>query len=146
MKDAEQAKKALNRLFKPKKGVSQITFNGYFVEGGATVAITEDDVTDDIKELIDLGIMTWEDVEASCASSGSREYRMVFRSPYIKPVHNADGTTTNTLQLFEGEYQDEDLQLECLTPIEDEEDNDDIEITTNTDDDNDDDASWLDEL
>lgn len=148
MKDAEQAKKALNKLFKPKKGVSQITFNGYFVEGGATVAITEDDVTDDVKELIELGIMTWEDVEASCAGSGSREYRMVFKSPHIKSVQNADGTTTNTLQLFEGEYQDEDLQLECLTPIEDEEDDDDTETTTNTTntDDDDDDASWLDEL
>ena len=143
MRDAEQAKKALNRLFKPKRGVSQITFNGYFVEGGATVAITEDDITDDIKELIDLGIMTWEDVEASCAGSGSREYRMVFKSPYIKRIQNDDGSVTIDRQMFDDIYQDEDLQLECLTPIEDEEDDNDTETTTNADDD---DASWLDEL
>ena len=48
----------INKLFKVKKGVTQVTFEGDFIESGATVQATEADLTPDIKELIDLGLYT----------------------------------------------------------------------------------------
>lgn len=141
--NVNQMKKAVSRLFKPKKGVTQITCCGYFIEGGATVSITEEDIPDDIKELIDLGLMTMDEVEAKCAGSGSREYRMIIKKPEMRVVNGKDGSHEMQLLIFDEKYQDEDLQMDCLVPITEKEDDDSMLL-----DDSDDelDEDWLSKL
>lgn len=111
----------VNKVFKVKKGVTQATFLGEFVESGATVTATEDDLTDDIKEMIELGLYTLDEALATCSTNGARERRMVLTKPQIKNVGD-DDNKVHQLQIFKEQYEEEDLQLDCLVQKEIEED------------------------
>lgn len=149
------ARKIFNTLFKVKKGYTQITFEGMFVEGGATVMPTIDDIPDDIKELINIGCYTEEEALKLCATSGKNEKRMVLIKPYIRKRFNADGTTTTIVQRFEERYADEDLYIDIPEKEDNSEkivDNANLNnIIDNSESDNkvensEDDMSWLDEI
>lgn len=113
--DKTKAVKAIKALFKPKKGVTQITFNGDFVCSGATIQASLDDVPDDIKEMIEMGIYDEDEVLAQCADNGSTENRCLLRSPKINKVVQNDGETKTLVpQIFPNEYEDEDLELDFL--------------------------------
>ena len=150
----ELVQKAVKKLFCPKSGkVSQITFHGEFVESGATVQATVDDLPDDIKELIALGIYTEEEALTECATNGSRERRMVFTTPFVKKVTDNDGNVTPVVQIFEEKYTDDDLLLDCIVnpqtefeDIDEDEIPEDFKDNTDNSDDDDSDSSWLDEL
>lgn len=117
-KTPDQILKTYSSFFKIKKGVTQITFNGEFVESGATVQATEADVTDDIKVLVDLGMYTMEQAIALCAANGSVERRMILTSVNVRKKENDDGTVTPIIQRTDEAFAEEDLQLDCLVPKE----------------------------
>lgn len=104
-----QCNTILDKLFKVKKGWTQITFEGDLIEGGAIVTATIDDIPDDVKELIDIGIYTEEEALKACSSSGSRERRMVLRKPYIKL---AGDDKIPVVQRFEERYEEEELFID----------------------------------
>lgn len=112
----------LNKLLKVKKGVTQITWEGDLIESGATIQATEEDLPEDIKELIDLGLYSLEEALARCTVSGARERRMIIRKPAIKMIDGAnEGEKIPQVQKFEEQYDEEDLQLYCLVKREEEE-------------------------
>ena len=92
-KSPEQTAKLINKVFKVKKGVTQITFEGEFIESGAAVTATEDDLTDDIKDLIDCGVYTLEEALAKCSTNGGRERKMMILKPQIRMVGDDDNKT-----------------------------------------------------
>lgn len=153
LENKELTQKAIKKLFVPKAGtVSQITFNGEFVESGATVQATVDDLPDEIKDLIALGIYSEEEALAQCATNGNRERRMVFTAPFIKKVTDNDGNVTPVVQIFDAKYTDDDLLLDCIvnpqTEFEDADEDeipedfkDDVEDTDDNDEDD-----WLSQL
>lgn len=102
-------KAIMDKLFKVKKGYTQITFEGDLIEGGAVVTATLDDIPQDIKDLITIGVYTEEEALARCSSNGNREQRMVLRKPYIKLVGEEK---TAVVQKFEERYDDEDLYVD----------------------------------
>lgn len=104
-------KKIMDKLFKVKKGITQITFEGEFIEGGAVVTATWDDIPDDIKDLVEMGVYTEEEALAKCTANGSRERRMVLRKPQIKLVGE---DKTPVVQKFEERYAEDDLVLDYL--------------------------------
>ena len=106
-------KKIMDKLFKVKKGVTQITFEGEFIEGGAVVTATWDDIPDDIKDLVEMGVYTKEEALAKCTANGSRERRMVLVKPQIKMVGNEDNKTP-VIQVFSERYTEDDLVLDYL--------------------------------
>ena len=106
-----QCKKIMEKLFKVKKGVTQITFEGDFIEGGAVVTVTMDDLPPDIKELVEMGVYTEEEACAKCTANGSRERRMVLKKPSIKLVGD---DKVPVIQVFEEQYTEEDLVLDYL--------------------------------
>lgn len=106
-------KKIMDKLFKVKKGITQITFEGEFVEGGAVVTATWDDIPDDIKDLVEMGVYTKEEALAKCTANGSRERRMVLVKPQIKMVGNDDNKVP-VIQRFEERFTEEDLVLDYL--------------------------------
>lgn len=137
-------KKIMDKLFKVKKGITQITFEGEFIEGGAVVTATWDDIPDDIKDLVEMGVYTKEEALAKCTANGSRERRMVLIKPQIKLVGE---NKIPAIQRFEERYTEEDLVLDYLydnkksnaktdKPSFDEEEESDV----------DDSMSWLDQL
>lgn len=106
-----QCKKLMEKLFKVKKGVTQITFEGDFVEGGAVVTTTLDDLPDEIRDLVEMGVYTEEEACAKCTASSSRERRMVLKKPMIKLIGD---DKTPVIQRFEERYEEEDLVLDYL--------------------------------
>lgn len=106
-------KKIMDKLFKVKKGITQITFEGEFIEGGAVVTATWDDIPDDIKDLVEMGVYTKEEALAKCTANGSRERRMVLVKPQIKMVESGDNKVP-VIQRFEEKYDEEDLVLDYL--------------------------------
>ena len=107
----KQCKTIYEKLFKVKKGVTQVTFEGDFVEGGAVVTATWDDIPDDIKDLVEMGVYTKEEALAKCTANGSRERRMVLRKPMIKLVGD---DKVPVVQKFEERFTEEDLVLDYL--------------------------------
>lgn len=138
-----QCKKIMEKVFKVKKGVTQITFEGDLIEGGAVVTATLDDIPQDIKDLIELGIYTEEEALARCSSNGNREQRMVLRKPMVRLVGDEK---TPVLQKFEERYTEEDLILDYLyeNNNNDEDDEESDNNTTESSDTND--MDWLNDL
>lgn len=124
-KGKEKAAMILNKLFKIKKGVTQITFDGKFVETGATVQATMDDVPADIKEFIEMGIYSEEDALAACSENGSRERRMMILRPTIRMV-GEEGEKKPVIQRTDEKFTDDDLILDCLVPVEEDEEEDEV--------------------
>lgn len=103
--------KMLQKFFKPKKGkVAEITVTGNLVEGGSTVTITEDDIPDDIKELIEMGLYSEEEAEKKIAvgNNGNREKRMIILKPDITYV-GKDENRKPTVAFEDAKYDEDDL-------------------------------------
>ena len=116
-----QCKKIMDKLFKVKKGVTQINFDGEFIEGGATVQATWDDVPDEIKDLVEMGVYTKEEALTKCTANGNRERRMVLKRPSIKMVGDDDNKVP-VLSIYPERYDEEDLVLDYLYQNKDEDD------------------------
>lgn len=109
--NAEITAKMLQRYFKVKKKntVNELTVVGNIVEGGSIVTITKDDIPDDIKELIDLGVYSEEEATLKCAvNDRGRERRMVITKPDIIYVGKNEEKKP-TVAIEEGKYTDADL-------------------------------------
>lgn len=134
-------KKIMDKLFKVKKGVTQINFDGEFIEGGAVVTATLDDLPDDIRDLVDMGVYTEEEACAKCTANGNRERRMVLKKPVIKLVGD---DKVPVIQKFEERYEEDDLILDYLYKNK----NNDDKTTSNVDEETDSDSSmdWLNAL
>lgn len=135
-------KKIMDKLFKVKKGVSQATFEGDFVEGGAVVTATWDDLPDDIKDLVEMGVYEKEEALAKCTANGSRERRMVLKKPYIKLVGEEK---TPVIQVFSERYTEDDLYLDYLYKNDDSND-DKPSFNTEEESDESSDLDWLSKL
>lgn len=105
-------KKIMEKIFKVKKGYyNQITFDGNFIEGGAVVTATWDDIPDDIKDLVEMGVYSKEEALAKCTANGSRERRMVLVKPQIKLVGE---DKLPRVAIYEERYKEEDLVLDYV--------------------------------
>ncbi len=103
--------KMLQKFFKVKKkgNINVLTVMGNLIEGASIVNITDDDIPDDIKELIEMGLYSEEEAKAKCAVGGNnRERRMVILKPDITYV-GQDDERKPTVAFEEGKYEDSDL-------------------------------------
>lgn len=110
------------KLFKVKRGWTQITLEGELIEGGAVVTAKWEDVPQDIKDLVELNIFTKEQAIQKCSENGSREQRMVFTAPTFKK--NED-TGLPEIQKFPERYNDEELIIDFDNDEDEDEDIDD---------------------
>ena len=147
LENEKQCKTIYEKLFKVKNDINQITFEGEFVEGGAVVTATLEDLPQDIRDLVDMGVYTEEEACAKCTANGSRERRMVLKKPWIKLVGD---DKTPVVQKFEKRFTEDDLYLDYLyknnntteSPIPD-----DDELPFDADESSSDDSmSWLNNL
>ena len=103
--------KMLQRFFKVKKKntLNVLTVVGDLIEGAAIVNVTEDDIPDDIKELIEMGLYSEDEAKAKCAVGGNnRERRMVIIKPDITYV-GQDDDRKPTVACEAAKYEDSDL-------------------------------------
>lgn len=136
-----QCKKIMEKVFKVTKDITQITFEGDLIEGGAVVTATIDDIPQDIKDLIDCGVYTEEEALARCSSNGNREQRMVLRKPMVRLIGEEK---TPVLQRFERKYTEEDLILDYL--CEESVNTSEVEEVESESDNASDGLAWLNEL
>lgn len=137
----EVTEKMLQRFFKPKKKnfLNEITVMGNLIEGASIVNITEDDIPDDIKELIAMGLYSEEEAEKKCAvGNGNREKRMIIVKPDISYVGQGEERKP-TVAFEENKYEDSDLYFyeQALADAGIELDNTDTEENTETSEDDD---------
>lgn len=104
-------KMIMEKVFKVKKDITQITFEGEFISGGAVVTATWDDVPDDIKDLVECGIYTKEEALQRCSTNGNREDRMILRKPHTRLVGDEKKPM---VQKFEQRFTEDDLTLDYL--------------------------------
>ena len=102
-------KKVMDKLFKVKKNITQITFEGEFAEGGATTKVSVDDLPDNIKDLIACGVYSEDEAIATCSAGGSRERRMILKKPHIRLVGD---DKTPVLQRFDDAFTEDDLTID----------------------------------
>lgn len=143
LENEKQCKTILEKLFKVKKGITQITFEGELIEGGAVVTATWDDIPDDIKELVEMDVYTKEEALAKCTANGGRERRMVLKKPSIKLVGD---DKIPVVQKFEERFKDEDLILDYLFKNKDVDSDDEEEVPFNEDTETDNSMDWLNQL
>lgn len=101
----------LQRYFKPKKKnyIAELTVVGKLVEGASIVSITDDDIPDDIKELIEMGLYSKEETEKKLAvGDNNRERRMIIIKPDIVYV-GKDDERKPTVAYDDAKYEDTDL-------------------------------------
>ena len=113
----------VTKLFKVKKDITLITCEGVFIEGGAVIQTTEDDLPDDIKELVEIGAYTLEEALALCTENVGKERRMLLTRPVIKLV-GEDGEKIPQIQKFDNKYSEDDLVLDYLIKKDDDDEND----------------------
>ena len=136
----DTCKKIYEKLFKVKKNVRQVTFEGEFVEGGAVVQISWEDVPDDIKDLVEIGVYSKEEALQKCSANGSRERRMLLKKPHIKLVGD---DKTPVIQVFDDKYTEDELIIDTGAAEEDEEE---LPFDEDKSSGDGDEMSWLDEL
>lgn len=144
LENEKQCKAVYEKLFKVKKGITQVTMEGEFIEGGAVVTATLDDVPDDIKSLIGI-VYTEEEVLARCTANGNKERRMVLKKPQIKLVGE---DKTPVIQMFPERFTEEDLVLDYLYEDNDVEapDDDADELPFDTESDEENPMAWLNDI
>jgi len=110
--DKEKFTKFL-RLFKAKsKKVTQMTVEGYFSKGELnTTEISENDIPDDIKELIELGYIDKSEILDKMAfanGGGKRPEQMIINAPHIRFV-GEDKNKTPEIEREDNLYTEDDI-------------------------------------
>lgn len=136
----KQCKTIYEKLFKVKKGINQVTFEGDFIEGGSVVAATWDDIPDDIKDLVEMGVYTKDEALTKCTTNGGRERRMLLRKPQIRLVGEDKAPVVS---IYPERYTEEDLVLDYLYQNKND---DEPPFNADEESDSDDSMSWLNAL
>ena len=112
LSDKDKVKKIYEKLFKVKKGYTQITFDGEFVSNGGTVTPTIDDIPEDIRSLIGI-VYTEAEALEQCATSANRENHMFLKRPSIFMVtdQNNPDNKNAVLQMFPEHYTEDELDM-----------------------------------
>ena len=100
------------KQFKTKsKKVTEITVEGIFTKGSLnTVEVGEEDIPDDIKELIELGVIDKDEVVGKMAfANGSKKpERMIIKKPFISMVES-NGNKIPKIAKEADKYNEDDL-------------------------------------
>ena len=102
-----------------------------------------DDVTDDVKALIAMGLYTEEEILTKYAAQGGIERRYVLTRPIVKIEGDAENKQT-VPQIFDDRYTEEDLIVDVSSNSNSNSDSEIWDTSAILDDDDDD--SWLSEL
>lgn len=113
LKDESKKDAITKKIIKSKKKsvVAEVSFEGIITKGGNEVNITIDDIPDDIKELIELGIYTEEEALQKCVGNkkgGSESF--VIQRPTVKITGKGDDTK-RVLEVYLEKYKSEDLNM-----------------------------------
>lgn len=119
-KTDEQVAAIKKLLFGVRKDVTQVTFNGKLIESGSMVKPSVEDIPEEFKAMIELGMITEEEALEKCATNDGKKKRMVLTIPEVQAGNEEEGKSLKILK-EEGAYKEEDLILNFLNEEEREE-------------------------
>lgn len=100
-------------VLKVTKDVTQVNFEGEIINSGAVVQATKEDISDDLKALIDIGMYTEEEVLSKYASNNF-ERRYVLTKPILRK--EGDGESAKVVaQIFKERYTEDELDVNAIT-------------------------------
>jgi hypothetical protein len=134
-------KALITKFFKVDKDITEIIVEGKIIEGQQTKNISEDDIPDDIKELIELGIYNKDEILNKMAVSGDRVRRFIITKPYVQMKGDSEDDRRPQLFIEPNKYKEEDLILDFMFDGDKEEESDIFPDDVDADDD-----SWLSQL
>lgn len=148
----EITKKMLKKFFKVDKDKARlIQVEGEFVEGLTTKEVDENDLSQDMLDLIEMGLYEKEELLQKMATNGDRVSKMYITKPYVKRNKQEDGSVKLETFIDDSTYTPQEL-IPSYLYFEEEEESTNEEIEENTDDEviedtsDDDDLSFLDEI
>lgn len=137
--DKEKFSSFYKAIFKVTKGITQVNFEGEFINSGAVVQATSEDISDDLKALIDIGMYTEEEVLSKYASNNF-ERRYVLVKPILRKEGDGESATV-VAQIFKERYTEDELDINAITANTVDPDN--LAQIMNSDDDDD---EWMKEM
>ena len=145
----DKTKKLLDKYFKPSKKnkILEIGVIGTFAEGGVVSTATLDDLDDDIKDMLELGMLTEEEALAKY-TNGNVERRMVIKQFITRNEGDAENKKL-VIMRDEDKYTADDFVFVSQFIDTDDDDDEDDEANTvgeTEPDSNDDDEDWLKDL
>ena len=145
----DKTKKLLDKYFKPSKKnkILEIGVIGTFAEGGVISTATLDDLDDDIKDMLELGMLTEEEALAKY-TNGNVERRMVIKQFITRNEGDAENKKL-VIMRDEDKYTADDFVFvsQFIDTDDDEDEDDDVNTVGETEtDSNDDDEDWLKDL
>lgn len=145
----DKTKKLLDKYFKPSKKnkILEIGVIGTFAEGGVISTATLDDLDDDIKDMLELGMLTEEEALAKY-TNGNVERRMVIKQFITRNEGDAENKKL-VIMRDEDKYTADDFVFvsQFIDTDDDDDEDDDVNTVVETEtDSNDDDEDWLKDL
>lgn len=107
-----------NTLFKVRKGITQINFCGELIENG-TVTISFDDLPQEIKDLVNIGVYPKEEALAKCTENKSKDKKMYIIKPEIIQ-EGEEGNKVSRINKIEDVYSEDDLIFDIADTMSDE--------------------------
>ena len=119
--DIEKAKKMVKYFKAKNKKVTEITVEGIFKQGGnlETQQVTLDDIPDDIKELIELGLYDEKEIldkQAFANGANKTPEEMLIIRPRVNMVGD-DGNKTPQMAVDPDKYNEEDLYIDNVLEV-----------------------------
>lgn len=148
--DKEKTDKVIDKLFKTsrKNPIIEITMEGEIIESMPMVTGTLDDLPEDIRDLVDLGIYSEEEALTKCIGKGKKEKRMILTKPHIRQEGKGEEKTPK-IMIDKDKYDEDDLVFYAQVVATSEAEKDDVEekkVKAKVEDDDDDDDFDLDGL
>ncbi|WP_461199196.1 hypothetical protein [Enterococcus sp. N249-2] len=136
-KSIDGAVAMIKKYFDFKKGVRELTFYVDVRDGYIEGEMAEYEISKEMRELIDMGLITEDEIKTQVTVRKSRVRELLFAKPSI--VMNEDGTPA--LEMYDDKYSDDVLIVPTLDTDDDDEyesqdsesENDDFEEPTNED-------------
>lgn len=136
--------KIIDTFFKVKRNtVTQITLTGDFIESGAVVKATMEDIPEDIKMMVLTGMISEEELLTKYAGNGNKERRMVGTMVQIETIEKDDGTKVMQQKRIDEKFSEEDLMPYYMIKKEDDDAEDTVEESVPFEEVSEDDAAWL---
>ena len=143
----EVTKKMIDKYFKNVKGIDELAVDGKIVEGQESVTVSLEDIPEDIKELIEIGVYSEDEIIGKMAAGGDKVKKMYITKPHVRMDKGDDDSKQVTVQMFyeKDKYTEEDLILDFMFE-DDGEDETEESQQADVSSDEDDDDDWLKEL
>lgn len=122
-KSSEITEKLVKNFFKVKKGITELAVEGDILEGTPISDVTDEDIPSDLKDLIDIGLYTREEIIGRMVVKGPKVSKFVITRPYFQMKEDKDGTKRPQLFCTPEKYTDDDLLLDFMIEEDNEEDN-----------------------